>query len=103
MSSNEELRLSHEAASLAERARILTDKILAEDAAGRVPDVALQQLMTAAVKLYVASVETQTHHLPPFAEGDVTATEVAVAATSMLKAVEMEVFELGMWQVWGGS
>jgi len=103
MSSNEELPLSHEAASLAERARILTDKLLAEDAASRVPDVALQQLMTAAVKLYVAGAETRTHQLPPFAEGDVTATEVAVAATSMLKAVEMEVFELGMWQVWGSS
>ncbi len=103
MSSNEELQLSHEAASLAERARILADKILAEDAAGRVPDVALQQLMTAAVKLYVASIEAQARRLPPFAEGDITATEVAVAATSMLKAVEMEVFELGMWQVWGSS
>lgn len=102
MSSCEESRLSHEAASLAERVRVLADGILAEDAASRVPDEVLQQLMTAAVKLYVARLETQPA-LPPFIHGDITATEVAVTATEMLKAVDLEVFELGMWQVWGNS
>jgi hypothetical protein len=102
MSSSEGLRVGHEAASLAGRAKVLADRILAEDAADRISDEALQSLMTAAVKLYVARLEAGPG-LPPFAEGDVTATEVAVAATGMLKAVEMEVFELGMWQVWGNS
>lgn len=102
MSLGEGLRLGHEAVSLAERAEVLADRILAEDAADCVPDEALQSLMVVAVKLYAARLEVGSR-LPPFAEGDVTATEVAVAATGMLKAVEMEVFELGMWQVWGNS
>jgi hypothetical protein len=102
MSSSKGLGLAHEAASLAERAAVLADRILVEDAVDRVSGEALQSLMAAAVKLYVARLEAGPG-LPPFAEGDVTATEVAVAATGMLKAVEMEVFELGMWQVWGNS
>lgn len=102
MSSSEELRTDHEAAALAEQARVLADRVIVEDAVDRVPDEALQRLMTAAVKLYAAKM-AEGGELSPFLEGDVTATEVAVAATGMLKAVEMEVFELGMWQVWGRS
>lgn len=102
MSSSKDLRLDHEAASLAERAGTLAGKVLAEDAADQVSDEALQRLMAAAVKLYAARSEAEPRLLP-FAEGDVTATEVAIATTGMLKAVEMEVFELGMWQVWGNS
>ena len=32
-----------------------------------------------------------------------TATEVMVAVTAMLKAVNVQVFELGMWQAWAGK
>ena len=102
MSSSEELRTGHEAGALAEQARVLADSVIAEDAVDRVPDEAIQRLMAAAVKLYAAKMEDGAR-FSPFAAGDVTATEVAVAATGMLKAVEMEVFELGMWQVWGRS
>jgi len=40
--------------------------------------------------------------LPAFAPDAVTATEVMVAVTAMLKAVNLQVFELGMWQAWSG-
>ena len=32
-----------------------------------------------------------------------TATEVMVTVTAMLKAVNLQVFELGMWQAWSGE
>jgi len=32
----------------------------------------------------------------------VTATDVMVTVSAMLKAVNVQVFELGMWQSWGG-
>ena len=102
MSYSEQPALGQEAASLAEQARTLADRTLAEEAADQVPGEALQQLMTAAVRLYVARLEAQPN-LSPFIEENITATEVAVTVTKMLKAVEMEVFELGMWQVWGNS
>lgn len=38
----------------------------------------------------------------PFADGDVvTATQVVVACSEMLKAVDVEIFELAMWEVYG--
>ena len=41
--------------------------------------------------------------LPAFApDAAITATEVMVTVTAMLKAVNLQVFELGMWQAWSG-
>ena len=39
---------------------------------------------------------------PPFTADAVTATDVMVTATAMLKAVNLQLFELGMWQAWSG-
>ena len=40
----------------------------------------------------------------PFSEGDmVPATAAMIMCTTMLKAVNVEVFELGMWQSWSGA
>lgn len=102
MSSREERHPAHQAAWLSERLEELSEEVLTGDLSEHIPDEAIQQLMTSAVKLYVAKMEGGSD-VAPFIEGEVTATEVAVAASEMLKAVEMEVFELGMWQVWGRS
>ena len=40
--------------------------------------------------------------LPAFPADAVTATDVMVTATAMLKAVNLQIFELGMWQAWSG-
>jgi hypothetical protein len=40
--------------------------------------------------------------LPAFPADAVTATDVMVTATAMLKAVNLQLFELGMWQAWSG-
>ena len=43
---------------------------------------------------------------PPFPSPEAgdspTATDVMVAASEFLAASEIELFELGMWQTWGG-
>jgi hypothetical protein len=36
------------------------------------------------------------------ADAQMTATEVMVTVTAMLKAVNLQLFELGMWQTWSG-
>ena len=41
--------------------------------------------------------------LPAFASDAATATEVMVTVTAILKAVNLQVFELGMWQAWSGK
>src|SRR4029079_10022024 len=41
-------------------------------------------------------------HLGAFAPNtQVAATDVMITTTSMLKAVNIQLFELGMWQMWG--
>ena len=61
------------------------------------PDTALQALLAASVRAYAARVETRGQ-IPAFARDAATATDVAVTATAMLAAVDVGVFELGMWQ-----
>ena len=60
----------------------------------------IQKLMTIAVKLYVAR-RISSPDLAPFTGGIVTATDVAVASTQMLQAVNLELFELALWNGWG--
>ena len=65
-----------------------------------ISEESIQQLMTAAVKLYVAKREAGAAFLP-FVEDSVTATEVSITAHGMLKAADMQVFELSLWSGFG--
>jgi hypothetical protein len=60
----------------------------------------IQKLMTIAVKVYVAR-RISSPELTPFTGSVVTATDVAVATTQMLRAVNVELFELALWNGWG--
>lgn len=67
------------------------------------PSVAeIQGMLAKAVRLYAERAAECDGALPAFAPDAVTATEVMVAVTAMLKAVNLQVFELGMWQAWSG-
>lgn len=67
-------------------------------------DADIQALLARAVKLYAARTEAGDDALPAFADGtQVTATEAVVAVTAILKAVNVQVFELGMWQAFNGQ
>ncbi len=60
---------------------------------------ALQTLMTAACRLYSALVEAGSETLPVAA---VTPTDIMVTASGLMRAGNLAVFELGMWQSWTG-
>jgi hypothetical protein len=63
---------------------------------------ALQVLMAAVCKVYGARVEAGEQLLPLPERGGATATDVMVTASGLLKAANLAVFELGMWQSWTG-
>jgi hypothetical protein len=67
-----------------------------------VSDAELQRMLAKAVKLYAARVESDGPLLAFAPEDQVTATDVMVTVSAMLKAVNLQVFELGMWQAWSG-
>ena len=63
---------------------------------------ALQALMAAVCKTYAAQIEAGEQLLPLPQRGGATATDVMITASGLLKAANLAVFELGMWQSWTG-
>jgi hypothetical protein len=63
---------------------------------------AMQTLMGALCRVYSAQVENGAK-FTPIAEGQVVSpTGVMVTASGLLRAANLAVFELGMWQSWTG-
>jgi hypothetical protein len=89
--------LSADAIKLAEdieRAFAKSDDAISEEA--------MQALMGALCRIYSAQVENGAKYTP-IAEGQVVSpTGVMVTASGMLRAANLAVFELGMWQSWTG-
>lgn len=66
-------------------------------------DAEVQAILARAVRLYAGRVAEREADLVAFpAAAQMTATEVMVTVTAMLKAVNLQLFELGMWQTWSG-
>src|SRR6476659_2287755 len=89
--------LSADAIKLAgdiEQAFKKSDDAISEDA--------MQTLMAALCRVYAAQVENGAKYTP-IAEGQIVSpTGVMVTASGLLRAANLAVFELGMWQSWTG-
>ena len=59
----------------------------------------VQRMLTEGVRAYAAAREAG-EAATPF-DGEMTATEVLITVADMLEAVDVEVFELGLWNVFG--
>jgi hypothetical protein len=62
-----------------------------------ITDKTLQQVLTAAVKIYAAKVERRGHDVAPFTPGTVTATETVVTACGMIRAADLNMFDVAIW------
>ncbi len=63
---------------------------------------AMQTLMSTLCRVYTAQVENGANYTP-IPEGQIVSpTGVMVTASGLLKAANLAVFELGMWQSWTG-
>jgi hypothetical protein len=62
---------------------------------------AFQALMAAACRLYTARREAGEQFMP-VAKNSISATDVMVTASGLLRAADLAAFELGMWQGWTG-
>jgi hypothetical protein len=86
-------------------ARSLAAKLDAALAQGRTdllaPD-ALQALIAAACRSYSAQIEAGATFLPLGERSRVSSTDVMTTASGLLRAANLAVFELGMWQSWTG-
>lgn len=75
---------------------------LAEGELATLQPHAMQALMSALCRLYSAQVELDQHEAILGQGSLVAATDVMVVCGALLKAVDLQVFELGMWQAWSG-
>jgi hypothetical protein len=91
--------------ALARTLRELEAQLESGAEAADVDEATIQDAFGGLVKIYAAMLE-RGKRFPPFPTADgaaaVTATEVAATASAMLQALQIELFELGMWQAWGG-
>jgi hypothetical protein len=63
----------------------------------------LQQGLTILTKLYTVR-HQEGERLDPFVNGrTMPVTSVMIMTTAMLQSVNIELFELGMWQAWSGG
>ena len=97
-------KIANGAASSAEAKRLAAEleRALASGRRDVLSTEALQALMAAVCKTYAAQIEAGEQLLPLPERGGATATDVMVTASGLLKAANLAVFELGMWQSWTG-
>jgi hypothetical protein len=62
-----------------------------------ISDHTLQQVLTAAVKVYAAKVERRGHDVAPFPPHSVTATETVVTACGLIRAADLNMFDVAIW------
>jgi hypothetical protein len=71
--------------------------------AGSFPDATMRRLMAALVRLYAAKFDEGQRPALLDADGDVSATAVLLTTSALMKASNLEIFELGMWQSWSAT
>ena len=69
----------------------------------RIPDAELRALIANVVRLYAAKADNGMRTPLPPDGGAVTVTETMLAVTDLLHAVNVQVFELSMWQAMSGN
>jgi hypothetical protein len=68
-----------------------------------IPDERLQQVFSAAVRLYAAKSEDRPQELAPFGNRPVNATEAVTAICAIMRAADLNFFDLQMWYRRGGN
>jgi hypothetical protein len=62
-----------------------------------ISDASLRRVLTAAVRVYSAKAEDVGREIAPFLANTVTATETVTAACAMIRAADLNLFDVAMW------
>jgi hypothetical protein len=85
----------------AQRLAAALEQCVVDDKLDAVSAEALQKLMAAICRVYTARAQAG-EKFTPVARNSITATDVMITASGLLRAADLAVFELGMWQNWTG-
>src|SRR5476649_2340705 len=75
----------------------LASDALRRHAPDAISDAQLQKVFAAAVKVYAAKMERRGGDVKPFRDGTVTTTESIVAACALIRAADLNLFDVAMW------
>jgi hypothetical protein len=82
----------------ASRALEIVERALADGETEDIPDETVQRLLTAGTRLFANKVEMEDRFFSPYTSPeDVTATDVVMTCSDMLRAVNLSTFDLAMW------
>lgn len=84
--------------SHAEAALAAVEELTEKGATGDVPDETAQRLLLAGVRLFAHKIDKENRTIRPVPESaNINATEVAVTVTELMRAADLNMFDLAMW------
>ncbi len=84
--------------SAIEKAFAAAEKALNEGTTDQISDITVQRLLTAGSRLYANKTEMEDRFfLPIISAESATATDIVVTVTELLRAVNLNTFDLAMW------
>jgi len=89
------------ASAEAKRLAAALERSIVDDKLDTVSAEALQKLIAAACRLYTARAQAG-EQFTPVPRHSISATDVMITASGLLRSADLAVFELGMWQNWTG-
>jgi hypothetical protein len=92
---------ANDASAETKRLAATLERSIVDDKLDTVSAEALQKLIAAACRLYTARAQAG-EQFTPVPRNSITATDVMITASGLLKSADLAVFELGMWQNWTG-
>jgi len=82
----------------ASRALEIAEKALLDGETEGISDETVQRLLTAGTRLFANKVEMEDRYFSPYTHAQaVTATDVVMTCSDMLRAVNLSTFDLAMW------
>jgi hypothetical protein len=86
-----------------EALKAFAQKILALKEGEEPSDEMIQEGITALTRIYTVKFQIGERWSPFTDNRAMPPTAVMIMSTAMLRAVNLELFELGMWQAWSGA
>lgn len=83
--------------------RDIAKRILELDAGAPLPKELMQEALTSLTRMYTVSHQLGERWSPFTGDRPMPPTAVMIMSTAMMRSVNVELFELGMWQAWAGA
>jgi hypothetical protein len=81
----------------AEALAALAEHALARGATDEIASADIERVLTAAMKLYGVKAEAEAVLPPPVSADKITPTEAVVVISELMRAVNLNLFDLSMW------